>query len=219
MRRSIISLSLTLAAVSLLIAVAAPSATCQYHQEDKWEERHNKAQPPEKVMDAIGVIPGMTVAEIGAGRGRYAVHMADRVGKKGKIYANDISERDLAYLNERCERDGVGNIETILGKVTDPRLPEGKIDIVYVINTYHHFEDPVALLKNVIPCLKPDGRLVIIEHDFDKYGAEAGPHCKPQNELLDEVYRAGFFLVRIETFLEKDNINIFIPRDRLKEQE
>jgi ubiquinone/menaquinone biosynthesis C-methylase UbiE len=167
-------------------------------------------------MDAIGVVPGMTVAEIGAGRGRYAVQMAERVGENGKVYANDISEDDLAYLRERCERDGIGNIETVLGDVTDPLLPEGTFDLVYVINSYHHFEDPVALLKNVIPSLKPDGRLVIIEHDWDKYGDEAQWHCKPQNELIDEAYRAGFFLVGIETFLEKDNINIFIPRSRLK---
>jgi ubiquinone/menaquinone biosynthesis C-methylase UbiE len=213
--RTISVVGLTLLAISLLLTAAIP-AVCQYHEDDKWEERHNRAQPADKVMDAIGVVPGMTVAEIGAGRGRYAVQMAERVGENGKVYANDISEDDLAYLRERCERDGIGNIETVLGDVTDPLLPEGTFDLVYVINSYHHFEDPVALLKNVIPSLKPDGRLVIIEHDWDKYGDEAQWHCKPQNELIDEAYRAGFFLVGIETFLEKDNINIFIPRSRLK---
>jgi ubiquinone/menaquinone biosynthesis C-methylase UbiE len=203
--------------ISILAILAATPAAGQYHEDDQWEEWHTRAQPPEKIMDAIGVVPGMTVAEIGAGRGRYAVHMAARVGDKGKIYANDISERDLAYLNERCERDGIDNIETILGEVTDPRLPEGDVDLVYVINTYHHFDDPVALLEKVIPCLKPGGRLVIIEHDFDKYGEEAGSHCTPQNELIDGVYRAGFILVEIQTFLEKDNINIFIPKSSLKD--
>jgi ubiquinone/menaquinone biosynthesis C-methylase UbiE len=168
-------------------------------------------------MDAIGVKPGMIVAEIGAGRGRYAVRMADRVGDGGKVYANDIDEESLDYLRERCERDGIENIEIILGEVADPRLPEGRLDLVYVINSYHHFEEPVALLAKVIPSLKPGGRLVIIEHDRDKYGDKAGWHCKQQNELLDEVYRAGFYLVQIETWLEKDNINIFIPRDRLKD--
>jgi ubiquinone/menaquinone biosynthesis C-methylase UbiE len=215
--RTISAAALTLAFISMILTVSAPPVNAQYHDEDKWEERHNKAQPADKVMDAIGVVPGMIVAEIGAGRGRYAVQMAARVGNNGKIYANDISGKDLAYLRERCERDGITNIETILGEVTDPLLPEDTFDLVYVINSYHHFEDPIALLKNVIPCLKPDGRLVIIEHDYDKYGKEAGWHCKPQNELIDEAYRGGFYLTGIETFLEKDNINIFIPRDRLKE--
>jgi ubiquinone/menaquinone biosynthesis C-methylase UbiE len=215
--RTTVSAGLTILVISMLLPAAAPPAACQYHKDDQWEERHNKAQPADKVMDAIGVVPGMAVAEIGAGRGRYAVQMAARVGKNGRVYANDISEGDLAYLRERCERDGIDNIETILGEVTDPLLPEGTLDLVYVINSYHHFEDPVALLRNVVPCLKPGGRLVIIEHDRDKYGEQAGTHCKPQNELIDEAYRGGFYLVGIETFLEKDNINIFIPRDRLKE--
>ena len=217
MRRSIIYSRLTLAALAVFFLAAATQAACQYHEDDEWEEWHNRAQPPEKVMDVIGVVPGMTVAEIGAGRGRYAVHMAARVGEKGKVYANDIDSGALAYIRERCERDGIGNIETILGKVDDPLLPDGEIDLVYVINTYHHFDDPVALLEKLIPSLKPDGRLVIIEHDLDKYGDEAGTHCTSQNELIDEVYRAGFILVRIETFLEKDNINIFIPRSRFGE--
>ncbi len=129
MRRSIFTAALAVITVSVILSAAAPPAYCQYHEEDKWEERHNKAQPADKVMDAIGVVPGMTIAEIGAGRGRYAVQMAERVGEKGRVYANDISADDLAYLRERCERDGIGNIETILGEVTDPRLPEGKFDL------------------------------------------------------------------------------------------
>ena len=217
MKRPILTAGLVLAAGSFILAAAAPTAVHKYHRDDQWEERHNRAQPPEKVMDAIGVTAGMTVAEIGAGRGRYAVRMAERVGSEGRVYAEDIAADDLAYLRERCERDGIGNIETVLGEVNDPMLPRGGIDLVYVINSYHHFEDPVTLLKNVIPCLKPDGRLVIIEHDWDKYGEEAKWHCKPQNELIDEAYRAGFYLVGIETFLEKDNINIFIPRSRVRE--
>ena len=217
MRRSIFTARLALTAISVFLMAAATPAACQYHEDDQWEEWHNRAQPAEKVMGAIGIVPGMTIAEIGAGRGRYAVQIADRVGKKGKVYANDIDAGALAYIRERCKRDGIENIETILGEVDDPLLPEGEIDLVYVINTYHHFDDPVALLEKVIPCLTPDGRLVIIEHDQDKYGDEAGSHCTPQNKLIDEVYRAGFILVGIETFLEKDNINIFIPRSRLKE--
>ena len=201
----------------IAVIILAALGTVPASGADEWEEKWNRRQPPDAVMDTLGIAAGMVVAEIGAGRGRYAVQIADRVGKKGKVYANDIDAGALAYIRERCKRDGIENIETILGEVDDPLLPEGEIDLVYVINTYHHFDDPVALLEKVIPCLTPDGRLVIIEHDQDKYGDEAGSHCTPQNKLIDEVYRAGFILVGIETFLEKDNINIFIPRSRLKE--
>ncbi len=176
---------------------------------DAWEARHNAYQPPEKVMDAMGVKPGMVIAEVGAGRGRYAVHMAARVGDTGKVYANDIDEDALEYLRFRCERDGIDNIETILGEVTDPLLPEGEIDIVYVINTYHHFDEPVELMRNIRSALKPSGVLVIVEHDPEKYPSAGPGHSTPQDELLDQAKQAGYELVRIESFLERDNINIF----------
>lgn len=204
------SVGLWLLAISLLVVVAVAAQ----RDPDAWEARHNALQPPEQVMDAIGVEPGMTVAEVGAGRGRYAVRMAERVGKNGRVYANDIDEDALEYLRERCDRDGIDNIETILGEVDDPRLPAGKCDVVYLINTYHHLDEPVELLSNVVPALSEDGVLVIIEHDPDKF-PEGGEHYTPQNRLIDEAYRAGFALVRIETFLPRDNINIFRPRGRL----
>jgi len=127
--------------LSLAIFLGA-FASCQ--DPDAWEARHNRMQPPDKVMDAIGVKGGMVVGEVGAGRGRYAVHMARRVGPSGKVYANDIDRNALRYLEHRCERDDIPNIITVLGDVTDPKLPEGELDLVYIINTYHHLDDKIG---------------------------------------------------------------------------
>lgn len=175
---------------------------------DAWEERHNALQPPGRVMDAIGIMPGMSVAEVGAGKGRYVVHMAERVGERGMVYANDIDGEALDYLSHRCERDGIGNVETVLGRVTDPCLPAGKMDVIYMINTYHHLDDPVALMKNILPALKEGGLFVIIEHDPVKFPA-GGEHFTEHDVLIAEVEEAGFELVRVEDFLERDYINIF----------
>jgi len=198
---------------SAVLSLACPlPAACQYsgHESDSWEERHNAYQPPEEVMDAIGVVPGMVIAEVGAGRGRYVVHMARRTGSEGKVYANDIDDEALVYLQYRCERDSIYNVETVLGEVTDPLLPPGELDLVYIINTYHHLDDPVELMRNIIPSLKPGGLLVIVEHDREKY-PEAESHSTPQDVLFEQAEKAGLELVRIETFLERDNINIFRP--------
>lgn len=175
---------------------------------DAWEARWNKLQPADRVMDAIGIKAGMNVGEVGAGRGRYAVSMAERVGPSGKIYANDIDEESLEYLNYRCKRDSISNIETILGTVTDPKLPAGKLDFVYFINTYHHIEKPVELLRNIIPGLKSGGCLAIIEHAPEK-AVGMGTHGTPKETVLLQAKDAGFKLERIETFLEYDNIYIF----------
>lgn len=198
----------------LCVAAVACSSAAQYHEDDSWEERHNAYQPPDRVMDAIGVKEGMVVAEVGAGRGRYVVHMAARVGSGGLVYANDIDEKKLEYLRHRCQRDSISNVSTILGKVDDPMLPEGKMDVVYVINTYHHLDEPEVLMRNILPSLKQDGVLVIIEHDPDKY-PDAGPnHSTPHVQLLKEAQQAGFELLRREDFLERDYINIFRPIGR-----
>ncbi len=117
---------------------------------DAWETRANQHQPPEKVMDAIGVEAGMIVAEVGAGRGRYVVQMAARVGDTGRVYANDIDEEKLEYLRERCRRDGITNVETILGEVEDPLLPGNTLDLVYLINTYHDLDKPVELIQSIL---------------------------------------------------------------------
>jgi len=95
---------------------------------DAWEDYQNLRQPPGKVMKDIGIRPRV-IGEIGAGRGRYAVRLAVRVGKTGKIYANDILESKLDYLKFRCKRDNIPNLITILGELTDPRFPEGELDM------------------------------------------------------------------------------------------
>jgi ubiquinone/menaquinone biosynthesis C-methylase UbiE len=183
-------------------------SSCQSQNDpDAWEQRHNGYQPPEQVMDSIGVKPGMVIAEIGAGRGRYVVHMAKRVGATGKIYANDIDKKALDYLEYRCQRESIPNVITVLGKVTDPQLPRETIDLVYMINTYHHLDKPVELMKNMIPCFKPDGRLVIIEHDPVKV-PDFGSEATAKDVLIEQAKQAGFELVRMMTFLKRDNIYV-----------
>jgi ubiquinone/menaquinone biosynthesis C-methylase UbiE len=187
--------------------MAIPSCQSQTNPDD-WEQRHNAYQPPEQVMDSIGVKPGMVIAEIGAGRGRYVVHMANRVGATGKIYANDIDKKALDYLEYRCKRDSIPNVISVLGKMTDPQLPKETIDLVYMINTYHHLDKPVELMKNIIPCLKPDGRLVIIEHDPVKV-PDFGSEATAKDVLIDQAKQAGFELARMMMFLKRDNIYLF----------
>jgi SAM-dependent methyltransferase len=166
------------------------------------EARLNRLQPPDRVMDAIGVRPGMVGAEIGAGRGRYVVQLAVRVGESGKIYAEDIDAGALRYLEGRCARWGLDNVETIVGDVIDPKLPEGELDFIFVISAYHHFDDPVALLRKARASLKPDGMLAI---------GEWLQSTSPE-ELEAEMEAAGYRLERTETFLEAKGLYIYVFR-------
>jgi ubiquinone/menaquinone biosynthesis C-methylase UbiE len=180
---------------------------------EDWEKRLNKLQPPKDIMDAIGVKPGMVIGEIGAGTGRMTVWLADRVGDEGKIYANDIDRNALDHLENRCKKDNIGNVVTILGEVENPLLPENSLDLAFMINVYHHLDMPVALVRNIIPSLKPMGILAIVDADPEKSNFGAN-HSTSMEEMLAQLDEAGYKLIRVETFLPDDNIYICRPKEQ-----
>lgn len=179
--------------------------------ENENEARLNRLQPPDKVMDIIGLAAGMAVAEIGAGNGRYVVHLADRVGPTGKVYAEDIDAEALRHLEERCRRNGFANVETVLGGRIDPKLPAGELDLIFVISSYHHFGDPVALMRNARSALKPTGRLAIAEWVRGKDGRGEG--TSPET-MTDQMEKAGFALERTDTSFSANRLYIYLFRLR-----
>jgi ubiquinone/menaquinone biosynthesis C-methylase UbiE len=199
LRRSRLS---PLVSVFLLAAVAAviSAQTVEYG-----ERQTNERQPPDKIMDAIGVKAGMVIGEIGAGRGRYTVHLAARVGPSGTVYANDINADGLAHIRERCSKDGLANVETILGRSDDPLFPAGKLDMIFMVLTYHHLSQPVEMLKAMVPSLKPGATVVVIDPDPVK-DHDPGPESTSKEEIERDAAAAGYELVRVETFLARDNI-------------
>ena len=166
----------------------------------------NNQHQPEKLMDAIGLKEGMTIADIGAGRGRLTVFFSIRVGENGRVFANEIDETALKYLKDRCIRNSMFNVTTFLGTVDSPLLPAGEVDIAFMLLTYHHLEKPVEMLKNTIPCLKKDGVLIIVEHDPVKSG-ETGSEVTSLEKLTSESNEAGFEIRKINReLLDRDNI-------------
>ena len=185
----------------------------------EWERAVNeKLQPPNRVLDAIGVRPGMVVGEIGAGAGRYTVELAKRVGSSGRVYANDISDRSMAYLRERCKQAGLANVEAILSKPDDPMFPPRSLDLAFMVWVYHTMDTaPIALLHNLQASLNPGAPLVIIEpvdSEIQKersLGEAEQPSDRPATiieRIKKEAAEAGFELLRVETFLPQDYICI-----------
>jgi len=192
----------------MLVTVGALVAQKSEVPVESWERGVNRIQPPEKIMDAIGLKEGMTIGDIGAGRGRFAVWFAARIGESGKVYANDINKGSLDHIERRCKTHNIKNIITILGEVEDPLLPERELDIAFMINVYHHLDKPVELIRNTIPSLKPNGILAIVERDPEKAGGVSW-ESTPKKWLIEQVARAGYKLVKVDDFLEEDNLYIF----------
>jgi ubiquinone/menaquinone biosynthesis C-methylase UbiE len=193
-----------------LLATAVLSAQdSRVAPENANEARLNGLQPPGQVLDIIGAAAGMTVAEIGAGQGRYVVHLAARVGPEGKVYAEDIDGAALRHLADRCRRVGFANVETVLGDPADPKLPAGELDLIFVISSYHHFDDPVTLMKNARTALKPAGRLAIAEWAPPKEGRGEGTTPEKMEAQMES---AGFALERVDRSLEANRLYIYLFR-------
>ncbi len=185
--------ALALLLFSSLPAIGAQDSRDRYHQ-------------PDKVMDLMGVKAGMVIGEVGAGSGYFTFHLARRVGESGKVYANDISRRALNSLEQRKEREGVTHIETIIGELDDPLLPQG-LDMVFIVNAFHDIARQAALLNNLAPSLNPGATVVIIDRDPEKFRDSSG-HFLTREEVLEKIEESVFQLDRVETFLPQHNIYI-----------
>jgi tRNA A58 N-methylase Trm61 len=198
----------TLAAL-LMAAGYAPAQTRTVAVE-AWEVAINQRQPVQKVIETIGVKPGVVIGEVGAGTGRVTVWLAVAVGPAGKIFANDIDARALEHLQKRCQKEGLTNVTTVLGAVEDPRLPRGALDIAFMTNTYHHLEKPVELVRNLLPALKEDGILAIVERDKDRSVHKS--EATSQKDFVAQMDQAGFEVIKVDTSMQEDNIYIARPK-------
>lgn len=186
--------------LSLLIVLFAYNASYGQTAREEW-------QPPEKIMDAIGVKPGMVIGEPGAGSGYMTFYLAGRVGKEGKIYANDISRSALDELESRARREGVKNIEIVMGELEDPLFPVKDLDMVIMVYVLHMLDKPVEFMQNVKKYMKPDTPLVIIERNTHQDRGHA-PSFMSNQQILATLQESDFVLERTETFLPKDTIYI-----------
>jgi ubiquinone/menaquinone biosynthesis C-methylase UbiE len=135
------------------------------HQAAGWLERpeREKEENPTKLLDALQLKPGMTVADIGAGSGYHAFRMAKIVGDTGNVIAVDIQPEMLELINNRKKKEKIDNVEALLGGEKDPKLKPGTVDLMLLADVYHEFEFPYEMTEKMRDALKPGGRLAFVE--------------------------------------------------------
>ena len=173
---------------------------------DAWQE-------PELIMDALGIFDGAVVADVGAGGGWFTVRLAQRVGPNGLVYAEDIQPQMIESINRRVRRAGLTNVQAIIGTPSNPMLP-GPIDALLMVEVYSQIEDPVTLLRNVMPRLKPGGRVGIVEYRLD--GGGPGPPLDERVEpetVIRDAQAAGFRLLAREDEFRYQYLLVFVRND------
>jgi len=164
----------------------------------------------ERAMDAAGVAPGMVVGEAGAGDGYFTLPMARRVGPAGAVYANDISRRALDRLASNATREGLANIQVVVGDVDDPRFPRRDLELVVIVHAFHDFTQPVEWLRNVRKYLKPGAAVAIIDRDPAQGG---GHHFWPRDRILGYAEKAGFEPVKVIDGISRHLIVVIEPSE------
>lgn len=129
------------------------------------EENRDRLDEARTVMDLSGVIPGQTVADIGAGEGYYTVRLAERVGASGRVVAQDIMPATIKALGTRVTRESLDNISVILSDPDDPRLPANSFDRVFLVRMYHEIRAPYEFLWRLRPALRMGGRVIVVDAD------------------------------------------------------
>ena len=191
------------ASVAITICLLVATSVTTFGQADR-----ETLQPPEKIMDAIGVEPKMRIGEAGAGTGYFTFPLAGRVGPEGIVYANDISTSSLDVIRDRADAEGLINIEIVVGAVEDPLFPETDLDMVVMVYVLHMLEKPVEFLGNVRKYMGPGATLVIIERNGTRDRAHY-PSFMTKKQVLETMGESGYALERTEIFLPKDTIYIY----------
>jgi len=224
---SLVALLLSLLFAASLVAHAADEAApktfkgrviapaMSYRGAD-WLERADReaTEQPEKVLDALNIAPGSTVADIGAGTGYFSVRLAKRVGPQGRVLATDIQPQMLALLSENMRAAGIHNIEPILCTPMDAKLPEGQLDLALMVDVYHELAYPEETLAQVRRALKLDGRLVLVEYR----GEDPNVPIKPEHkttlvQVRSELEPMGFQLKKVFEFLVYQRVIVFTKKN------
>lgn len=159
------------------------------------EDQRDRLGEARTVMDLAQIGPGATVADIGAGEGYYTVRLAERVGRKGRVLAEDIDAGAIERLGRRVEKDRLENVSIRTGTPEDPRLPANSFDRVFMVHMYHEVAEPYVFLWNLRSGLKPGGSVVVVDVDrpTDRHGI-------PPALLFCEFAAVGF---RLAEFVRK----------------
>lgn len=210
----VLVLCLPLAALHAEAPAVDPGINDHYYDADVERWRLIFESPGREIFDqrlrivhAARVRPGMAVADVGAGTGFMAMLFARAVGPEGKVYAVDISPSFVEGIRARSREYRVENVEAIVNDQRDTRLPAESVDLVFVSDTYHHFEYPQDMLRSIYQALRPGGELVVI--DFHRIPGRSSAwvlsHVRlGREEAISEIEAAGFELIGEERFLREN---------------
>jgi len=172
-------------------------------------------QLPERVIASLEIAPGDRVADLGAGGGYFLPYLVTAVGPAGTVYAVDVEPEIVRELEQQAASAGYTNVVAVLGGTDDPRLPDGAIDLVLLVNTYHHIDARPAYFERLRRNLTSSGRVAVIDPNTETKGLlrlflDAG-HMSSANDVREEMRQAGYRPAQSFGFLPTQLFEVFAP--------
>jgi len=175
-------------------------------------------QKPNELVAALGLARGNVVADLGAGTGYLSRRLSAAVGPDGRVFAVETEPNLVVHLRQRAEREKTANVVPILASTDDPRLPVGQVDLILIVDTYHHLDARRTYLPSLRRFLRPGGRVAVV--DWHKRALPVGPppeHKLAREQVVDEMRASGFVLAAEHAILPYQYFLVFAqaePGDR-----
>jgi ubiquinone/menaquinone biosynthesis C-methylase UbiE len=216
-----------LAAFVLAVAVGAQTpgvhpisgrrfAPVMGYQGADWLERseRDEEEAPDVALSVLKIPKGASVADIGAGSGFITERLSARVGPTGRVFANDVQPQMLQMLARRLAARAITNVTLVQGTIDDPKLDPASVDLEIMVDVYHEFSQPQAMLRRLRAALKPGGRLVLLEYrKEDPTVPIKFEHKMSVAEAKMEVEAEGFTLAKVDEALPRQH-NLIIKVNR-----
>lgn len=155
-------------------------------------ERRDAFRFRKEIVAAMGLKPGMNIADVGAGTGIFLPLFSADVGPTGKVYAVDISKQLVAFIERHSKEQGLTNVTPVLGEAKTTNLPANSLDVLFTCDVYHHFEFPQTILADIRRALKDGGSFIIVDYHRAENAAATAHVRATQKQVIAEVMQAGF---------------------------
>jgi ubiquinone/menaquinone biosynthesis C-methylase UbiE len=163
------------------------------------DPKREQRMKPKELIALLKIQPGSTVADVGTGTGMMLPHLSEAVGPSGRVIAEDIHPDFMSNIEAKIKSNNWSNVTAVQGGERNPNLPEGQVDLVFILDTYHHFDYPGEMLGHIARSMKPDARLAIV--DFYRRGSRDGgedmsKHVRADKpEVIKEIEANGWQLL------------------------
>jgi ubiquinone/menaquinone biosynthesis C-methylase UbiE len=169
----------------------------RFDDAEKWAKRFDDPkrdawQMPTKVVGYAEVGAGQVVADLGAGTGYFLSHLSKAVGDEGRVLALDVEPNLVAHMKKRVESEGLANVEVREVKPDDPGLEPKSVDVVLIVDTWHHIDDRVTYSRKLRDALRSGGRVVVVDFTMASPMGPPKQHRIPPERVASELTEAGF---------------------------